>query len=206
MIKNQEFKEINHLTDILAHSLNLTLPDDIPKDVVEAIMAAKKQMEELPQVVEDLNQAFERYLTLNKTLGRMSKLARDSALKDEGPLETESRQKMESEFAGLAKVVAAEAGQHYFPGSSLSVLTKNQAKASAKVLSFLEPVLENLDHELKGQKSLIIDALAETMNFMGIITVCYPHAEGVENLKMALNQIRLPKSLEEPVILSPTLH
>jgi hypothetical protein len=206
MLKIKEFQEINHLTGILDNSLNMTLPGDIPKDVIEAIVAAKKQMEELPQVVEDLNQAFNRYLTLNKTLSRMSQLAREAALKDEGPAELEVRKKMESEFAGLAKVVASEAGQHYFPGSSLSILTKNKAKASAKVLSFLDPVLENLDHELKGQKNLIIEAIAETMNFLVIITVCYPHTEGIENIKTVLDKIRLPKSLEEPVILSPTIH
>ncbi|MDR1085750.1 MAG: hypothetical protein LBP22_13090 [Deltaproteobacteria bacterium] len=202
----KEFQEINQLTGLLASGLAETPQEDMPKDVAEALLAAKKQMEDLPQVLEDLNLAFSRYMTLNHTIRRMGLLARESAAMDQGPEEDQFRLEMEEEFVALAKIVAAEAGQRYFQGTGLSILNSQSAQAAVRVLSYLEPVLKNFDHEIRGQKSLILEAISETINFMGIVARSYPQAKGVEAIKQTLGRVKLPENTDEPVLMRPTFH
>ena len=200
-----ELEEMNNITSLLASVLNFPAEKGMPEDVTEAVRAARKQMEDLPQVIGDLNLAFRRSSVLKDTVSRMTSLAQRAG-SSRAPLSESEREDMNGEFAALAHVIAAEAGQQHFPGTSLSLLTEGSAKAAAKVLSYLGPVLESLEHEIMGQKSLIIEAIAETTNFMGIIAHCYPGARGVEELKRALEKINLPKTIHDPVFINPTLH
>ncbi|MDR1546782.1 MAG: hypothetical protein LBU12_08790 [Deltaproteobacteria bacterium] len=205
MLKLRDFEEINETAGLLAKSLSGPVPIEMPPDVAQALKAAKKQMEDLPSVIEDLNLAFSRYLTLNEALTRMISLAEESsrlaADQDEA-----HRRELEEEFDALAKVVAQEAGHRRFAGSGLNVADQGAATAAVRVLSYLKPVLENLDHEIRGQKALIVEALAETMNFLGVVSVCYPRAEGVERIRETLSRVRLPLNNEEPLIYGRLLH
>jgi hypothetical protein len=200
-----EFEEMNNITSLLASVLNFPAAKGMPEDVTEAVRAARKQMEDLPQVIADLNTAYQRYSVLSRTITRMMELSEKGARND-AMLSADDRESLNGEFASLADVVAREAGQTNFPGTSLSLLTEASSKAAAKVLSYLAPVLENLDYEIKGQKTLIIEAIVETTNFMGIIAMCYPDAKGVEELKKTLEKINLPKNINDPVFINPTLH
>ncbi|MDR2423071.1 MAG: hypothetical protein LBE01_06800 [Deltaproteobacteria bacterium] len=202
----KDFQEINAIAGLLATGLAEAPPEGMPADVAEALKAAKKQVEDLPQVIDDLNLAFNRYLTLSRTVKRMQTLARDSVFLGEGREEDQFRHDLEAEFAYLASVVAAEAGIRHFQGSGLSVLTAKSAQAAAKVLSYLDPVMENLDYEIRGQKSLILEAINETVNFMGIVAQSYPEAKGVEAIRQALGKVKLPSDLNDPVVMTPTLH
>jgi hypothetical protein len=205
MLKISDFQEMFHVSGLLAQGLAGPIDPSIPPDVAEAIRAARKQMEDLPLVIEDLNLAFSRFMTLNQTLRRMSHLAMEAGSESEShPVPV--REEMEEEFRNLAKVVADEAGQPTFQGTSLSILSKGSAKAASRVLSYLEPVQDSLDHELKGQKLLILEALAETINFLGIIALCYPEAKGVDELRRTLDKLQIPQTIEKPVTLAPTLH
>jgi hypothetical protein len=163
-------------------------------------------MEGLPIVIGDLNLAFQRYLTLSKALTRMMALAEESARLTDGPGVSKYRKELDAEFTRLASVVAMEAGHRYFQGPSLTVSDGPGAATAAKVLSYLKPVLDNLAHELTGQKSLILEAIGETMNFMGVIARCYPDAEGVEAIKETLDKASLPKAADVPTAGAPTLH
>ncbi|MDR2405098.1 MAG: hypothetical protein LBE27_01860 [Deltaproteobacteria bacterium] len=196
---------MNNITSLLASVLNFPAEKGIPEDVTEAVRAAKKQMEDLPGVINDLNQAFQRYLVLKDTISRMMDLS-SKAASEKTNLTEDDRESMNIEFRALAAVVANEAGQQNFSGTSLSLLSRGHAKAASRVLSYLKPVLENLDYELKGQKSLIIEAIIETANFMGIIAACYPGAKGIDELKRTLEKINLPKTINDPVFINPTLH
>jgi hypothetical protein len=206
MLKIREFEEMNVITGLLARSLSGPVGEEIPGDVAVTIAAAKKQMESLPVVIEDLNLAFGRYLTLNDALTRMAALADESMNMVDGPRSLSRRRDMEEEFDSLARVVAQEAGHQYFSGTSLSVLNSASAAGAAKILSYLTPVLESLDRELKGQKELILEAIAETMNFLGIVAMSYPDAEGVAAIRDTLARVRLPRNLDAPVVYTPTLH
>jgi hypothetical protein len=206
MLKIREFEEMNVITGLIAQSISGPVSDDIPQDVATTIQAAKEQMESLPEVIEDLNLAFGRYLTLNNSLTRMSILANESASLIDGPGSKDMRTEMEEEFDTLARIVAQEAGHQYFSGTSLSILDSNSAASAAKILSYLRPVLESLDHELRGQKELIIEAIAETMNFLGIVAMSYPDATGVDTIRDTLTKVRLPQTIEGPVIYTPTFH
>jgi hypothetical protein len=202
----KDFQEINVLAGLLANGLAAAPQEDMPEDVAQALLAAKKQVEDLPQVIDDLNLAFNRYLTLSQTIKRMEALATESIALGQDDDADELRQEMEAEFATLAKVVAAEAGIRHFQGSGLSVLTAKKAKAAATVLAYLDPVMDNLDHEIRGQKSLILEAISETVNFMGIVAQSYPEAKGVEAIRRTLGQVKLPRNLDDPVVMAPTLH
>ncbi|MDR1577377.1 MAG: hypothetical protein LBT86_03990 [Deltaproteobacteria bacterium] len=206
MTSLKDFQEINVLTGLLASGLAAAPPEDIPEDVAEALLAAKKQIEDLPQVIDDLNLAFNRYLTLSRTIKRMQLLAKESHDLDEGREAEAYRQELESEFASLARIVAAEAGIKFFRGSGLSIASSQSAKIAGKVLAYLDPVMDNLDHEIRGQKSLILEAITETINFMGIVAHSYPEAKGVEAIKQTLGKVKIPQNLDDPVTLAPTLH
>jgi hypothetical protein len=200
-----EFEEMNNLTSLLASVLNFPATKGIPEDVTEAVRAARKQMEELPQVINDLNTAYDRYVNLSGAITRMSDLAKKAA-SDKYNLSDDDRETMNEEFGALAGVIANEAGQQNFSGTRLSLMTEGKAKAAYKVLSYLAPVLENLDFEIRGQKSLIIEALVETANFMGIVAMCYPDLKGIEELKTTLEKLNFPKTIDGPVSINPTLH
>jgi hypothetical protein len=106
MLKIRELDEMNDLTGLLAKTLDMPAIRQMPPDVATALLAAKRQMESLPEVIVDLNQAFERYMTLNKALSRMMALAeRSSRLEDFGG-EAAHRRGLEEEFIRLAGVVA----------------------------------------------------------------------------------------------------
>ena len=206
MLRIRELDEMSDVTGILAKTLAMPAVRQMPTDVALAWQAARKQMEDLPEIIGDLNLAFSRYLTLNKALTRMMGLAEESSNLIDGPGVGAYRKELDEEFVKLAKVVAREAGHRYFQGPSLTVGDVGGAKASAQVLSYLKPVMENLAQELRGQKSLIIEAITETMNFMGVIARCYPDAEGIEAIRETLETIKMPKVIEAPVNIVPTLH
>ncbi|MDR1658278.1 MAG: hypothetical protein LBT47_12130 [Deltaproteobacteria bacterium] len=206
MLKIRELDEMNQLTDLLAKTLAVPVSHQMPNDVAVTLQAAKRQMEGLPEVIEDLNLAFKRYLTLNQTLNRMMALADESSRLTQEAQDNEYRQVLEQEFTKLAVVVAKEAGHRYFEGTRLTIADQASAQAANTVLSYLKPVLENLSHELRGQKALIIEAISETMNFMGIIAMCYPDAEGVDAIRDTLSRVKLPQTPDSPVHFIPTFH
>jgi hypothetical protein len=201
MLKISNFEDLKDISQILTSVLEI--PADMPSEVTEAVRAAKKQLEGLPFIIADLNLAYERFRVLAATLGRMSDLARAS---EKETMIASEREDFNAEFRNLAKVIANEAGQKHFQGTSLTLESPSGAKAARKVLSYLDPVIKNLGEDLKGQKSLIIEALAETLNFMGIITRCYPGVPGIEALKNTLEKIQIPQNIDDPVKISPTLH
>jgi hypothetical protein len=204
MLVTDDFDSMFDISALLAGVLDFPGAAGMPSDVVEAVRAARKQMEDLPSLIEDLNLAWDRYAVLARTLGRMGELASVAGRDEDIP--DGARRLMDEEFGELARVVAAEAGQVNFPGTSLSLATRPSAKAASKVLSYLAPVVENLDHDLKGQKTLLLEAIAETITFMGIIAMCYPDAEGIEPLKRTLEKVKLPSDISGPVTMAPTLH
>ena len=101
-----EFEEMNNITSLLASVLNFPAEKGMPEEVTEAVRAAKKQMEDLPAVIGDLNAAFQRHSVLAETLSRMAELAKRAGAFG-SPLTDDDRASMDAEFAGLAHVVAA---------------------------------------------------------------------------------------------------
>jgi Asp-tRNA(Asn)/Glu-tRNA(Gln) amidotransferase A subunit family amidase len=203
MLKINEFDEILDISSRIASVLDFPGYEGMPPDVTEAVRAAKKQMEDLPSIIDDINLAYARYSVLERTINRMTELA---FLAGKEELSDGERAAMDAEFGELAHVIAREAGQAYFAGTSLSLALPAKAKAAHRVLSYLTPVVEALDHEIKGQKSMVIEALAETINFVSIVARCYPEAKGVEKLKKTLERIKFPGNIREPIVLSPTIH
>jgi ABC-type transporter Mla subunit MlaD len=176
-----EIKELTTLTNILAVGL-AAVPEEpltLPLEVSQALAEAREQMNNLPEVIMNLNQATERFQSVAAALTGMMDLA-DRAT-DEA-LDDDSRRKLEAEFIDLSKVVAADAGRHHYQGPALSLLSRGQALSAAKIVRYLAPVIETLEKELNEQTSLIQEVIGETISFLNTVTQCYPEADANLNL------------------------
>ena len=190
MIRTQDIMEMNQVSRMLAAGLAQN-PDhsQLPLEVIQALESAKDQMDNIPEVIADLNMAAERFLTLSDALGRMNELARLAGnIEDEASVEL--RAELEEEFIGLAKVVAAEAGRVNYQGPHLSLRNQAEANSAQRILQYMDPVLDNMKHELEGQRGIISEVISETINFLGIIAQCYPKVAGLDHLNTLLEQVK----------------
>ena len=183
-----DIREMNTVTNILAGGLAdgpQTLLG-IPQEVALALAEARDQMNSLPGVIENLNLSFERFHTVSTALHRMIELA--DLASAEG-LNDDERGLYNDEFVILAKIVAADAGRQYYSGPRLNLLNQGEAQSAAKIISYMNPVIETMGHELTEQKDLIHEVITETLNFLNVIIQCYPESEGVGRLSGLINQV-----------------
>ncbi|MDR1921172.1 MAG: hypothetical protein LBS31_05435 [Candidatus Adiutrix sp.] len=185
---NMNISELNAVTDILAAGLARGSETvlGVPLEVAEALASAQEQMLGLPEVIAELTAARERFVAVSAAVKRMIELADESAAlaADDGL----SRQALEEEFINLAKVIAADAGRQYYAGPNLSVRNKEQALSAARIIRYMEPVIEAMAHDLTEQRDLIHEVIAETVYFLGVVAQCYPDAEGSGRLGGLINE------------------
>ena len=170
---NLGIQELTALTNILAAGLAAVPvePLFLPLEVSQAMEEARAQMNSLPEVINNLNQATQRFRSVAEALTGMMDLA-DRAASEAA--DDADRRRLDAEFINLSKVVAADAGRHFYQGPSLSLLSQGAAQGAAKIVRYMEPVIETLGRELSEQKSLIQEVIAETISFLNIVTECYP--------------------------------
>jgi len=185
LINSGELNELNAISAILAGGLsqNVEAALELPVEVAQALAEARQQMENLPEVIASLHQAVDSFYTVSEALYRMIALA-DQASGAE--LSSEERVLLNDEFANLAKVVAADAGRHYYAGPQLNLLSQVQALSAARIIRYMEPVIENTGREIMAQRDLIHEVVAETIKFLTIITDCYAESEGAAILRPLL--------------------
>ncbi len=183
-----DIQELNALSHLLAGGL-ATAPETVsgvPLEVIQALAEARDQMTSLPEVIDHLSQAFVRFNTVSAALARMVELADRTS----GATSESDRETCNEEFIGLAKIVAADAGRHYYTGPSLNLKNEGEARSAARILRYLGPVIETMRRELMEQKDLVHEVIAETIKFLGIITECYPESAGAAHLGQLLNEAR----------------
>jgi hypothetical protein len=185
MLQAHDIYELQQVTGILAGGLDRGAETvlGVPMEVALTLAEARDQMRSLPGVIDNLNESFERFLTVSTALKRMIELA-DEAGTD---IADEARQAMDSEFINLAKIVAADAGRQYYQGPQLSLRTKGHAWSAAKIIRYMEPVMANLENDLNEQKDLIHEVVRETIDFLNVVADCYPEAEGVDHLSQTID-------------------
>ena len=186
---NLETRELSTLSHLLAAGLAAvpSQPLDMPLEVSQALAAARAQMASLPEVIGNLNLAGDRFRTVSAALIGMMDLA-DQAAKVE--IDDQGRARLHEEFSGLAKVVAADAGQTLPHGPRLNLKTRGEALSAARIIRYLSPVIENMGLELEEQKRLIHEVIGETIGFLAVVTECYPEAEGASILTMLVQAAR----------------
>lgn len=201
MLTANDIHELNTAASILAGGLarGQNGIGDVPLEVEQALTEARRQMESLPEVIENLNLSFERFNTVSSALWRMMELA-DTAVRPE--LSQVCRNKLNDEFASLAAVVAADAGRHYYGGPRLNLLNQGEAQSAARIIGYLAPVMNNTALELTEQKNLIYETINETINFLGIISQCYPETEGVKDFNRTVSEAR--KHIDKLTVISKT--
>ncbi len=183
-----ELSELNAVSAILAGGLSQDIEAvlGVPLEVAQALAEAREQMANLPEVIASLNKSLESYYTVSTALYRMIELA-DLALGAD--MSDEARRPLNDEFVSLAKVVAADAGRQYYAGPSLNLLSQAQAASTARIIRYMEPVIENTGREISAQKELIHEVVAETLSFLRVVTDCYPDSEGVGALRALIDTV-----------------
>ncbi len=185
MLNAQNIYELQQVTGILAGGLDRGAETvlGVPLEVALTLAEARDQMRSLPGVIDNLNESFERFLTVSTALKRMIELAGAASTE----VTEEARQAMENEFVNLAKIVAADAGRQYYTGPQLSLRTKGHAWSAAKIIRYMEPVMANVESDLNEQKELIHEVISETINFLNVVAECYPESEGAVQLNQLIN-------------------
>jgi ABC-type transporter Mla subunit MlaD len=180
-VQSHELSSLSNLISILTIGLEAVpeTPLTLPLEVSRALAEARAQMKSLPEVIDNLNLAVERFQSVAAALTGMMSLAEEAA---SDSIDDEARVKLNAEFVDLSKVVAADAGRGFYQGPSLSLLDRNAAKSAAKIVRYLAPVIETLEKDLADQKRLIQAAIAETISFLNTVTQCYPEADPNLNL------------------------
>ncbi|MDR0882940.1 MAG: hypothetical protein LBP55_10475 [Candidatus Adiutrix sp.] len=204
MMTSQDIRELNIATSLLAGGLARGSETvlDVPLEVAQALAEARDQMASLPEVIENLNLSFERFATVSSAIHRMTELAGQAA---DDQTDDFDRQELNREFAALAQILASDAGRQYYPGPRLNLLSQGEAKSAALIISYLEPVIDNMGQELSEQKNLLGEVIIETINFLGIIAQCYPDSNGAGELSGLINEVRrqcntIPVSTPAPVL------
>ena len=180
MMTIKDIREMNDVSALLADGLSLGSENmtGLPLEVAQALSEAREQMAGLPEVIDNLNLAFERFNTVSSALGRMTELADEAS----GDLDDQARRNLNDEFVSLAKILAADAGRQYYAGPRLNLLNQGEALSAARIIRYMDPVVANMGQELIGQRDLIHEVLGETINFLGVVTQCYPDSAGAVRL------------------------
>ena len=186
MMTAQDIREMNDVSNLLASGLSLDSENmlGLPLEVAQALAEAREQMAGLPEVIDNLNLAFERFNTVSSALRRMIELADEAS----GDMADEARPALNDEFVTLAKILAADAGRQYYTGPRLNLLNQGEALSAARIIRYLGPVIDNMGQELIGQRDLIHEVLGETINFLGVVTQCYPDSAGAVRLGRLISE------------------
>ena len=149
---------------ILAQELpSLTLLSE-PLDVVDSLENLTDEMAQMPEIIQDCRLATEAFDELDQVIGRMYALA-DRAVElpdDQGG----ARGLLDEEFQGYSHIVARLAGADDFDGPNLSLLTKPEALAARKILSYLNETRRSFTQKLADQRRQINDAMDEALNLL----------------------------------------
>ena len=201
MLNAQNIFELQQVTGILAGGLDRGAETvlGVPLEVAMTLAEAREQMRSLPGVIDNLNESFERFLTVSTALKRMIELADEASAE----IPEESRQNLEAEFINLAKIVAADAGRQYYAGPQLSLKTQGHAWSAAKIIRYMEPVMATVENDLNEQKELIHEVVAETMNFLNVVAECYPESEGAGHLTQLIGNASQYCPTASPTAMSP---
>ena len=185
MLSSHDIYELRQVTGLLAGGLDQGAETvlGVPLEVAATLAEAREQMRSLPQVIDNLNESFQRFMTVSAALTRMTELA-DAASPQ---VSEERRAELNEEFVNLAKIVAADAGRRYYLGPCLSLKTQGDAWGAAKVIRYMDPVMATVEKELNEQKELIYEVVAETVNFLNEVAECYPESEGADQLSRLIS-------------------
>ncbi len=205
MMTAQDIREMNDLSALLASGLSLDSENmtGLPLEVAQALAEAREQMAGLPEVIENLHLSFERFHTVSSALHRMIELADEASGEH---LADEDRRNLNQEFANLAKILAADAGRQYYAGPRLNLLNQGEALSAARIIRYMNPVIDNMGRELSGQRDLINEVLGETINFLGVITQCYPDSVGAARLGDLISQAAAGGRFAAPASAPGRLH
>lgn len=187
MMTTSNIHELNILSELLAGGLGTVTKisgGGLPLEVIQALEAAREQMSTLPEVLTNFRMSMEKYDTVSAAITRMIELAH-TASRD---ISDEDRLMLNDEFVGLAKILAADAGRHFYPGPRLNLNDQGQAMSAAKIIGYMKPFMATTGQNLYEHQKIIQKAVNDTISFLTTITECYPESEGATHLALILSQ------------------
>jgi cation transport regulator ChaB len=182
-----DIDRMNQVAAELAEFLPVHASSGLPAEIADMLVRAREQVRLLPYALEDLAAARERFAVLDRAIDRLIRLALESADLDED--DEEGRSRRQDEFAELAHLVAEAAGRSEYAGPQLSILSRPQALAAYHTLKNLLPVKSTLAGQLDEQEQLIIQALAETIDFLQAVAAAYPDYESLSGISDLLERV-----------------
>ena len=193
-----EMESLNYASLILSAGLPETPVSRMPAEVAETLTLAREQMRQIPAVIEDIAAAQRAFDLLDRAISRMSELAREAAgLTDDDQAGRDAR---EEEFVKLAQVVARVAGRDDYRGPKLTITSKAQAEGSIKILKHLDPVKAGLAAQLRQQRTLVIQAVQETVVFLETIAKTYPEEAAYISIPDLLGRVKWVREYNQPDI------
>ena len=149
---------------ILAQELpSLSLMSE-PMEVIDSLENISEEMARMPEVIQDCRLATEAFGELDQTIDRMYSLADRAAELPESANGT--RLSLDEEFRGYAHIVARLAGADDYDGPVLSLVTKAEALAARKILSYLNEARGGFTRKLDDQRRQINQAMDEALGFL----------------------------------------
>ena len=132
-----------------------------PLDVADSLESLSEEMALMPEIIRDCRLATEAFDELDQVIGRLYALAdRAVELPENRPQE---RRLLDEEFKGYAHIVARLAGAEDFDGPSLRLVSRPEAKAARRILSYLNDARTGFTRQLANQRRQINNTMDEAV-------------------------------------------
>ena len=187
MDQSLDMVRLDLISSLLGANIPIPGEDELPAEVVETLRLSREQMQGIPGAVRDLNTAESEFAGLSQAIDRILHLTQSSAALPEAA--QAQRESMETEFIGLAAVIAKAGGRHAYQGPRLTIKTKAQAQGTLLIVKHLAMVNQNLAAQLREQRELLIEAVEQTIDFLKAMTGLYPKAASLSDVPNLLQRV-----------------
>ncbi|MDR1044009.1 MAG: hypothetical protein LBP33_02685 [Candidatus Adiutrix sp.] len=156
-----DLSKYEKIARILAQELpGLSLMSE-PLDVIDSLENLSDEMALMPEIIQDCRLATEAFDELDQTIGRMYSLADRAVELPENS--ARERFKLDEEFRGYSQIVARLAGADDFDGPALTLVSRPEALAARKILSYLNEARCGFTRKLSEQRRQINSAMDEAL-------------------------------------------
>ncbi|MFH1140009.1 MAG: hypothetical protein V1816_28340 [Pseudomonadota bacterium] len=193
-----DLERLHAVSSILGLGIPEPEGDDLPREVAETLKVARRQMKNIPAVLEDLVAAQKDFAVLDMCIDQLQALALEAGRLPEE--DQQGRDVLEIKFVGLSRVLAGVAGRSGYGRPEMSLKTKAQAQAAAKILRHLEPVKETMAEDFKEQERLIIQCIFGTITFLEAVCREFPLTASATSIPDLLQRVKWVHESDIPVM------
>ena len=197
-----DLERLHAVSSILGLGIPEPEGDDLPEEVAETLKVARRQMQNIPAVLEDLAAAQEDFAVLDMCIDQLQALALEAGRLPEE--DQQGRDVLEIKFVGLSRVLAGVAGRTHYNRPQMTLKTKAQAQAAYKILRHLEPVKETMAQDFQEQERLIIQSVIGTITFLEAVCLEFPQIASAASIPDLLQRVKWVRESENPALPEPS--